>query len=147
MKTMYVQEVSNAWIVLSDMTSLDRRLIQISKIMGVKENPNNLGSCKVVYYNSSTGKRDVFYPDESFDDIVFDIKGVSSGWLRLTDPETNASELIQASKIVGVQETNQETLSCEVEYYDVIREEKVRVVPKESFEEVSKQLGVTIWDV
>jgi hypothetical protein len=89
----------------------------------------------------------VFYPDESFDDIVFDIKGVSSGWLRLTDSETNAAELIQASKIVGVQEIDQETFACEVEYYDVIREEKVRVVPKETFEEVSKQLGVTIWDV
>ena len=140
MKTMYVQEVSNAWLELSDPETKDRRLIQISKILGVRENPDGSGFCKIVYYNSALGRRDTFYPDEFFDDIVFDIKAVSSGWIRLTSRTTNAGELIQVSKIISVDEINQDDLSCEVSYYDVIKEEKTSTIPTETFDEIAKQL-------
>ena len=70
MKTQFVQEVSNGWIMVTHSETKARELLQISKIIGIKESPKVEGDCKVVYYDPIANCRVDIFPVESFEEIA-----------------------------------------------------------------------------
>jgi hypothetical protein len=60
----------------------------------------------------------------------------------ITHTETKARELLQVSKIMGVEESPKKEGDCKIFYYHPIENCRVEIYPLEDFEQIAEQLGI-----
>ena len=70
-KTIYTQESKLGWVMITHADTGFRELLQIGKIIGVKElEEEGLGLCRIKYYNPIKNENVDYVPVESFEDIA-----------------------------------------------------------------------------
>lgn len=66
-KTVYTQESKLGWLMVTHSESGLRELIQVNKLIGVREDSE--GCCRVKYYSPIENRTIDIFPEESFEEI------------------------------------------------------------------------------